>query len=123
MEFRDYLYRFRLIIASRIILAVWVVFFAWGMLLSVPSLEHLESGIVEATLVVGVCLSLIAAVVVSILASIGAMQGLPQDEVKSVLIRLWIVPFGAAVHYLALTAPKLFPKNPSGEPTRLNRQT
>jgi hypothetical protein len=50
-------------------------------------------------------LMLAAAVLVSCIATYGAMKLLPREDMGSLLFKLWIVPFFGTVYYLAMRFP------------------
>lgn len=102
MEFHEYVARYRLIAVSRIVLAVWGIFFLLGALISIPSFESLGGYIVVMIAVVLALGSVIVAVLISIAVTIGAIRYLPKQVRSKILFRLWIIPFAAAIYFLAM---------------------
>ena len=99
MEFLGYLGRYRLITASKIVLAYWTFFLLMGGLMTaadVPSLGAFDVVFASLALV-----SLVLAIVISVAATIGASNLLEGKARRSVLFRLWVVPFAGALHFLA----------------------
>jgi hypothetical protein len=105
MEFRNYLRRYQLVVASRIVLAFWGLFLLCGLLLSAfPDLESQE-GVLEGVLAALGLLSMLVAVAIAVAATIGVHAHLPHEERGPLLFRFWVVPFAGAVYWLALRGP------------------
>ena len=105
MEFSQFVRKYRLTQTSKIILSFWVVFFIVGGLLSIPAFSSFESVPVDILMVSLGLLMLAAAVLVSCIATYGAMKLLPREDMGSLLFKLWIVPFFGTVYYLAMRFP------------------
>lgn len=107
MEFHEFVERYQITKAAKVLLLLWLANAAYAGVLFVLGHDPLFLSLTLKLASVSILfLSLIVSVLLASIATYGAIRYESSDRRMSTLFKLWIVPFIGGVYFLALRMPE-----------------